>query len=809
MGTGKTALACNLANNLWRTGEYKGAVWTSAENGTLTLNSLIDTLATILDYPNLVRLAGEEKTLAAINVLRTQKVLIILDSYEKVEGDAEIAGFLANISLPSKVLITRNKRGDNFSNSHVFSLKGLGVRDSVALIIHECNRLNIRGVEKLPEKTLHRLHELTSGNPYAIKLSIGQIKRFGLTFDSILSRLVSAQGQLFEHIYDSSWKSLKDDQRLILKAISVLGDSTSLLALQEIIQMPFWNLESSLAELIEMSLVETNAELEREKIRYGILSLTRTYVLNSLQGESDLQNTLLSRASDYYLGFCKKFKKVFAPLQDELENLKIVVEWCRNERQDSYIQFTRLLYPFFRDVGYWQDALTYLGQAIEISRARAQKSELGWLDCELTSILIRMGGQKELDSAIVVLNEAKTIFQEANDLEGMCAVYGRQARVAHKRKEYRDALNLGLEALKLAKEKELTIRIADIQHEIGDTYRLIGDLDAAKAHYEESLKSYQALKDNVRVAGRLNDLGHLALQDKRFVDAKSLFLESITLCEQNNKQDTLTRALIGLALVEEQLSFPVKSYHNSLRARQIAHKLGAMNESQQAADIEKRVLEQISNQTVWIFNFNNTLADTYTLNVEAWVMACQHFGFDVPTPELEEELKKGSTSNQIARRIAIPKDKESEVIKLKRSIFRDNSLRELRLYPDVEQTFSELRQRGHLITICSLMPEAIILEALKRAQLSDTVDKIVGPESLSDKHDNTDAKLQAIQIVLEYIPVKKENLVIVGDSQEESNVSRRLGIKHIHYNRFVPQQPAGKFSGSYQCVEALHEIVNI
>ena len=134
MGTGKTALACNLANNVWLTGEYNGAVWMSAENGTLTLNSLIDIVATVMEYPNLVRLTGEEKKIAATNVLRSQSVLLILDGYEKVEDDIEISDFLSQIPFPSKVIITRNKRGDNFDNSYVHSLKGLIQRTQSLLL---------------------------------------------------------------------------------------------------------------------------------------------------------------------------------------------------------------------------------------------------------------------------------------------------------------------------------------------------------------------------------------------------------------------------------------------------------------------------------------------------------------------------------------------------------------------------------------------------------------------------------------------------------------------------------------------------
>jgi phosphoglycolate phosphatase-like HAD superfamily hydrolase len=810
MGTGKTALSGNLANDLWLTGEYKGAVWVSAENGILTLNTMLDTLATILDYPNLVRLVGEEKKHSAINVLRSRKILLILDGFEELEDDIEISNFLSLVPFPSKVLLTRNKRGDSYSNSYFLSLKGLDAPHSIALIRHECNRLNIQGVEKLPHKTMQRLHELTSGNPYAIKLSIGQIKRFGLTFDSILSRLVSAQGQLFEHIYDSNWRSMKQDQQLILKAISVLGGSTSLVALQEIIGMPFVTLESNLAELVEMSLVETNFELEREKIRYGILSLTRTYVLNSLRNESDLQNKLFSQTADYYLEFCRKNKKTFMALQDELENLRIVMDWCRNERKDLYIQFSRLLYPFFRDVGYWQDALLHLGYAIEISRNARQKEELGWLGCELASILIRMGGEQELDAAMNALCESQIIFDELEDPEGLCAVFGRQARVAHKRKDFQSALTLGLQALKLAKEKNLVSRIADIQHELGDTYRLAGDLDAAKVHYEESLKNFQSLKDTIRVAGRLNDLANLALQDDRLMDAKSLFIESIDLCEQNNKMDTLTRALNGLALVEERLNYPLRSYHSAFRAREIADKLGAAYENKQASDTAKRMQEKIAKQTVWIFNFNNTLADTHILNVEAWVMSCQHFGLNIRTLDLENELKQGSSSKKISQRLGIATNVETEAIKLKRSIFRDNALRELRLYPDVEAVLADLHSRGNLVTICSMMPEAIILETFKRSQLSDIIDKFVGLESLTDRRDNITAKIQAVELILEYIPADKSHFVIVGDSVEENSISRRIGIRHIHFSRFATtQEMADNYPSTAKSIKAFDELLSL
>jgi len=108
-----------------------------------------------------------------------------------------------------------------------------------------------------------------------------------------------------------------------------------------------------------------------------------------------------------------------------------------------------------------------------------------------------------------------------------------------------------------------------------------------------------------------------------------------------------------------------------------------------------------------------------------------------------------------------------------------------------------------------MMPEAIILETLKRTKLSDIVDKIVGMETLSYKYNNIGAKIQAAEIILEYIPIDKSHYVVVGDSQEESDVSRRLGIRYIHFPRFTTQHPADKNLGNIKFIKTLSEVLDL
>jgi GTP1/Obg family GTP-binding protein len=102
LGIGKTALAKDVAYALWDADIFQAIVWTSSEDQPLTLSGIIDTIGYLLDHPYLIRLPAEEKPAAALRLLQSQHVLLIVDGFEKIK-DQQVEWFLGRIPSPSSL----------------------------------------------------------------------------------------------------------------------------------------------------------------------------------------------------------------------------------------------------------------------------------------------------------------------------------------------------------------------------------------------------------------------------------------------------------------------------------------------------------------------------------------------------------------------------------------------------------------------------------------------------------------------------------------------------------------------------------
>jgi hypothetical protein len=60
-GIGKTALALEVAHELWEKELYEAVVWTTARDRVLDLNDILDTFARTIDYPYIAQLPPEQK----------------------------------------------------------------------------------------------------------------------------------------------------------------------------------------------------------------------------------------------------------------------------------------------------------------------------------------------------------------------------------------------------------------------------------------------------------------------------------------------------------------------------------------------------------------------------------------------------------------------------------------------------------------------------------------------------------------------------------------------------------------------------
>ncbi len=773
-GIGKTALVKTVAHQIWEAQDYQAVIWLSSEDRSLMLNTVIDTLGYVLDYQYLMRIPAAEKPSAALDILRTNSTLLIVDGLEKIE-DSKVEWFLNRIPVQSKFIAVSNKQSHIFDEANTLDLRGLNVDESVQLILREAERLHIPGVHRVPQELLVQLHHATSGNPYALKLSTAQL-RAGLSLEGIIDRLKAARSRVFEDIYVNIWDILTPDARQLLKAMTVFGGSVSQAALEHVTQVQGWTFEDSMAQLVKMSLMDTNQEFQQEKIRYSILPLTRSFAANILSESPEEVETFHNSAAQYIEDYCQKRRSNFADLQMEMDNIKAIVRWSAEQQPKRHVRLAQLLYSFYRDCGYWEEALWHLETAFELANTmEGLSNERAWLLCQQASIYIRRGSEEELQRAEEALSIAEGLFSEAENEAGICAVRGRQARVAQKQGQLERAVSIGQAAMKIAIRLGLTSRIADLEHELGDTYRLLEELDLAEKHYERSLEIFQQLNNDVRITGRFNDLGKIAQRKGEWHRAEELYEGSVALARKLNKRDTLCRALIGLAQVEEQLGQEMESFKHAEEALTIAERLGARFEAQEGQRVSRRMRKLLQDNRVVIFDFDNTLVDSTALHIEAWNFTARHFGYDLSSVDVKSIVEKGLGSEVAADELGIDPRHKAEVIQLKRSLFRDDAFTQLDLFPEVPEVVNLLIEKGLILAIASMNTEVLIQEVLHRSGLVNAFTEIIGQESISRKQPDP----QILELLLERIPVPKMNFLFVGDALNDYESARCAGVQFV------------------------------
>ncbi|MBI3974604.1 MAG: leucine--tRNA ligase [Chloroflexi bacterium] len=305
-GVGKTTLAKEVAYRALeplsdRSGQFDAAVWVSAKSRPEQRLWLVEVLRTILRV-----LAGEQPTdishedrVAQVSqLLKTHRTLLVIDNFETVD-DPDLVTWMEYVPEPSKVLVTG--RYGQLRGVKAVHLRGLEDQPALTLIRRHANALGLRQLEMAPDDVLLPLVRVTEGNPLALAMSVGFVKRRGLTLDRIVDDLHSA-GQntegLFSELFARAWTSLSSDARSLLMGIAMFPDSVQREPLAVASDLRGYRLDSAVAHLREMLLIESSAELEQSQQRFSIHSLTKSYAL--ARTDDDWRARATARLNEFF-----------------------------------------------------------------------------------------------------------------------------------------------------------------------------------------------------------------------------------------------------------------------------------------------------------------------------------------------------------------------------------------------------------------------------------------------------------------------------------------------------------------------------
>lgn len=590
-GIGKKTLANNVAHRLIESNFYDVIIWMNAQEGTLTLNSFFEQVALVFDDQYLNQLDSGDKEAAVFSLLKNYAVLFVINGLHEIKDD-QILRYINRFTYDDAVLVTSDKNAYLFDNSKTITLKGLNREDVKELVQLEGKKIGLPNLDSIPERLIDELHRLSSGNPYVIKLSIGQMKA-GIPFERVLLGLKQARGKVFDDVFAKSWAVLDDKEMDLLMCLSIFRGSASSEALQSVSEIEDWDFIDNISNLNDFALVENNGAILYEHIRYYVLPLTRFFANKQLD-RSQKRDVFMNNFANYYLNYANERQKDFQALALEIENLRQMLDWLREKNPVDHFVATRTLYPFFRDMGYWEEAIENYRNALAANISNKDlELDIAFARCELVGIYIRRGNSEEIVIAESLMDESIGVFSKANDQVGLCAAFGRKARIAQRKGNYEAAKEYGKKALALAKDNNLKMRIADVSHELADTYVYFGDLEKAKEHYTRSLDLYTEFGNIVRTIGRYNDLGRLALLQGDLEAAEQQLMKAIDYATQYKKLDTLCKADLNIAEYYYLTNEFSKAKEYAKKGEELAEKLLADEE----LELAKRVLEKIKDDS--------------------------------------------------------------------------------------------------------------------------------------------------------------------------------------------------------------------
>jgi tetratricopeptide (TPR) repeat protein len=375
-GMGKTSLAREVAAHCLRTSSpnadtpgFDAAVWISDKDtpGATSLTQTLDEIAYTLDYPGLTQFDPARKRREVEQLLKRQRVLLIVDNFETIT-DTALLHWLLRLPEPSKALITTREYCKEFQHgAWLVELSGMSETEAMQLIAERARQLNMRLHDD--ETVAQRLIIVTGGNPKAIEVALGLMKSTGQSPAQAVDQLRAGQEDLFTDLFSMSWSLLDQDAQQILLATTVFPTSADQHALAEVAGLSEQAFFAAARRLTELALLDTEQAHSRlsdtgSPIRRTIHPLTRTFV-ETRQGE---HTAFLTHVHERRLSWAVRYATQFGYTLDDIARLEqldreeptlsAVLTWAFGHHRDrEVIQLARGIEFYYYIRGLWSKKL--------------------------------------------------------------------------------------------------------------------------------------------------------------------------------------------------------------------------------------------------------------------------------------------------------------------------------------------------------------------------------------------------------------------------------------------------------------------
>lgn len=383
-GNGKTSLAREVAARSLAgdpaVPPFDAIVWSSDKDraGTTNLSTVLDTIARTLDYPALAQLASAEKQHEVGQLLRRQRVLLVVDNVETITDQA-LLEWLLRLPEPSKAILTSRERHRVLWGSWLVELRGMTDSEAGELI---AQRLRALGLPAVPLADLAPLVAVTGGNPKALAIALGLVKYERRTLQQVVDDLYAARGDLFDDLFARAWGLLDEAARRVLLALSCYTAGAGAAALAATADVGGYAFDRALERLADLSLVDVQQPDLTRPPRYTLHPLVRSFAAGRLGADPAAERAARERWVRWYVDFVREAGASgysldgFTRLEPEEETVYAAAVWAYQNRYDSEaLTLTRRANYYYYVRGAWDKNVALHQMGAEVARRSAEPAQ--------------------------------------------------------------------------------------------------------------------------------------------------------------------------------------------------------------------------------------------------------------------------------------------------------------------------------------------------------------------------------------------------------------------------------------------------
>jgi predicted ATPase/class 3 adenylate cyclase len=556
-GLGKTRAALKIAELCAHeyAQEFPNGVWWIELDEARSAEAMIQRIASDLNFYVQAPPSAREQVL---NYLHGQKVLLVLDNTEQIEGAEAVVRSLLEASPHLKCLIT-TRRALQIQAERRAEVRPLQPSEAHELFVERAQARKDDFVIT-PENVadIAELCQRLEGIPLAIELAAARIavlaprqiiERLDKRFQLLQTRApdLPPRQRALRGAIDWSYELLPEEDRGLFAKLAVFAHGFTLND-AEAVTDDFDALEGVM-ELRRHSLLRDETVAATQKTRYLMLEAVRDYATEKLEELGEEGRQVRERHAWYFEGLAAAhIEKLRTPdeglalreLESAFENLRAAADWARSEgRHELCARLCLVLGMYLQKRGFTSEAVRRIEIGLEVVGEVGAGQLMAQLFNERAGLHL---DEREPTAARELAEGALALFQSVQDGRGQAQAHNLLGLAALDEAEWQAAraeLEIARQLFGQADDQP-GVAAALTNLGVAEYSDPAGNREQAAARWKETLQLRHQLGDARGIAEASNNLGALALDNGDLESAQRLQSDAL-------EQEQALRHIFGVA----------------------------------------------------------------------------------------------------------------------------------------------------------------------------------------------------------------------------------------------------------------------